>query len=68
MEAVRAGLNGHRVFATLHASNVQDAISRLLAFLDDRGKELLVQSLQGVMSQHLINISNTKNTAYMNRF
>jgi Tfp pilus assembly pilus retraction ATPase PilT len=60
LEAIRAGLNGHRVFATLHASNVQDAISRLLAFVDERGKELLVQSLQGVMSQHLINITNTK--------
>jgi Tfp pilus assembly pilus retraction ATPase PilT len=54
LEAVRAGLNGHRVFATLHASNSIDAISRLWAFLDDQGDELLVQSLQGIVAQELI--------------
>lgn len=60
LEVVRAGLNGHRVFATLHASNVKEAISRLWGFLDDQGDELLVQSLQGIMAQHLIHISDTK--------
>ena len=60
IEAVRAGLNGHRVFATLHASNVKEAISRLWAFLDDQGDELLVQALQGIVAQHLVNITNSQ--------
>lgn len=60
LEAVRAGLNGHRVLATIHASSAKEAISRLWAFLDDQGDELLIQSLQGVVAQHLINISNKK--------
>jgi hypothetical protein len=33
--------------ATLHASSIKEAISRLWAFLDEQGDELLVQSLQG---------------------
>jgi Tfp pilus assembly pilus retraction ATPase PilT len=65
IEAVKAGLNGHRVFATLHASSVSEAISRLWAFLDDQGDELLVQSLGGIVAQHLINIdSNKKHLLY----
>ena len=57
LEAVRAGLNGHRVLATLHASSIKEAISRLWAFLNDQGDELLVQSLQGIVAQHLIHIT-----------
>ncbi len=60
LEAVRAGLNGHRVLATLHASSIKEAISRLWAFLNDQGDELLVQSLQGIVAQHLIHITNKK--------
>jgi hypothetical protein len=45
LEALKAGLNGHRVLATLHASSIKEAISRLWAFLDEQGDELLVQSL-----------------------
>jgi type II secretory ATPase GspE/PulE/Tfp pilus assembly ATPase PilB-like protein len=33
LEALKAGLNGHRVLATLHASSIKEAISRLWAFL-----------------------------------
>jgi type II secretory ATPase GspE/PulE/Tfp pilus assembly ATPase PilB-like protein len=47
LEALKAGLNGHRVLATLHASSIKEAISRLWAFLDEQGDELLDQSLQG---------------------
>ncbi|SHN92223.1 ATPase, T2SS/T4P/T4SS family [bacterium endosymbiont of Bathymodiolus sp. 5 South] len=60
LEAVRAGLNGHRVLATLHASSIKESISRLWAFLDEQGDELLVQSLQGIVAQHLIHITDKK--------
>ncbi len=60
LEALKAGLNGHRVLATLHASSIKEAISRLWAFLDEQGDELLVQSLQGIVAQHLIHIANNK--------
>ncbi len=61
LEAVRAGLNGHRVLATLHASSVSEAIARLWAFLDDQGDEMLIQALQGVVAQHLIRLPSDKN-------
>jgi type II secretory ATPase GspE/PulE/Tfp pilus assembly ATPase PilB-like protein len=48
------------VLATLHASSIKEAISRLWAFLDEQGDELLVQSLQGIVAQHLIHIANNK--------
>jgi Tfp pilus assembly ATPase PilU len=50
----------YRVLATLHASSIKEAISRLWAFLDEQGDELLVQSLQGIVAQHLIHIANNK--------
>jgi len=60
LEALKAGLSGHRVFATLHASSAKEALSRLRAFLDDSSSDLFIQSLQGVFAQHLINLPNGK--------
>lgn len=52
--AIQAGLTGHRVFATLHAENIQEVISRMFALLDDQHDELLPQALSGVVCQHLV--------------
>lgn len=64
VEAVRAGLNGHRVFATLHATNIQEAIARLWGFLDDQEDSLLVESMQGVITQHLVVMGGVKYCVY----
>lgn len=52
--AVQAGLTGHRVFATIHAKNIEEAINRMYALLNDQHDELLPQALQGIMCQHLV--------------
>ena len=52
--AVQAGLTGHRVFATLHAENISEVISRMFALLDDQHDELLPQAIQGIICQHLV--------------
>lgn len=53
--AVQAGLTGHRVLATLHASSVEDALTRMWALLDDAHDDLLSNALQGILVQHLVN-------------
>lgn len=52
--AIQAGLTGHRVFATLHAENIAEVITRMYALLDDQHDELLPQALQGIVCQHLV--------------
>ena len=52
--AVQAGLTGHRVFATLHAENIADVITRMFALLDDQHDQLFPQALQGIICQHLV--------------
>ncbi|MBN45359.1 MAG: hypothetical protein CMH23_02685 [Methylophaga sp.] len=52
--AIQAGLTGHRVFATLHAENIQEVVTRMLALLEDQHDELLPQAMQGFICQHLV--------------
>lgn len=52
--AVQAGLTGHRVFATIHAENIQEVCNRMFALLDNQHDELLPQALRGVVCQHLV--------------
>lgn len=52
--AIQAGLTGHRVFATLHAENIHEVVTRMFALLDDQHDELLPQAMQGFICQHLI--------------
>jgi len=52
--AIQAGLTGHRVFATLHAENIHEVVTRMLALLDDQHDELLPQAMQGFICQHLV--------------
>lgn len=58
--AVEIASSGHRVMATLHAGSVQQAIERMWSLLDDQADEAFIPSLQGIVAQHLINISSTK--------
>lgn len=51
--AVKAGISGHRVFATIHASDIEEAIGRMWSFLDDAHDELLPEALAGVVVQHI---------------
>ena len=54
-EAVRAGLNGHRVFATLHAISIKEAVSRIRSLLgEEEHNNLLIQALQGICVQYLV--------------
>jgi Tfp pilus assembly pilus retraction ATPase PilT len=53
-EAIRAGLNGHRVFATLHAISIKEAVSRLSSLIGEEHSNLLVQALQGICVQYLV--------------
>lgn len=52
--AIQAGLTGHRVFATLHAENIHEVVTRMFALLDDQHDELLPQAMQGFVCQHLV--------------
>lgn len=52
--AIQAGLTGHRVFATIHAENVEEMVSRMFALLDDQHDELLPQAVSGFHCQHLV--------------
>ncbi|MCB2425754.1 ATPase, T2SS/T4P/T4SS family [Methylophaga pinxianii] len=52
--AIQAGLTGHRVFATLHAENIHEVVTRMLALLDEQHDELLPQAMQGFICQHLV--------------
>jgi len=52
--AIQAGLTGHRVFATLHAKNIQEVVTKMFALLDDQHDDLLPQAMQGFICQHLI--------------
>lgn len=52
--AIQAGLTGHRVFATLHAENIQEVVTRMFALLDAQHDELLPQAMQGFICQHLV--------------
>ena len=52
--AIQAGLTGHRVFATLHAENIHEVVTRMFALLDDQHDELLPQAMQGFICQHLV--------------
>jgi len=58
--AVEIASSGHRVMATLHAGSVQQAIERMWSLLDDQADEEFIPGLQGIVAQHLINISSTK--------
>lgn len=63
--AVQAGLTGHRVFATIHAENIQEVCSRMFALLDDQHDELLPQALRGIVCQHLVHgISGSTHCLY----
>lgn len=62
--AIEAALSGVKVFATLHAKSVQHAISKLWAYLDDQGDELLIDALSGIMTQHLIHGNNRSICVY----
>ena len=64
LEAIKAGLNGHRVFATLHAVNIKQAISRILAFVGNDAAGLLVQALQGIFVQKIIRAKNKRYCVY----
>ena len=63
--AIQASLTGHRVFATLHAENIQEIISRMFALLDDQHDELLPQAVSGLVCQHLVHgVSGTTHCVY----
>ena len=55
LAAVKAGLSGHRIIATIHANSIEDAVSRFWMFLD-KDKGLLIHALQGIFAQHLLDI------------
>ncbi|MAP28380.1 MULTISPECIES: ATPase, T2SS/T4P/T4SS family [unclassified Methylophaga] len=52
--AIQAGLTGHRVFATLHAENIHEVVTRMFGLLDKQHDELLPQAIQGFICQHLV--------------
>ena len=58
--AVEIASSGHRVLATLHAGSVKQAIDHMWSLLNKQGDEGFVACLQGIVAQHLINISSTK--------
>ncbi len=61
-QAVRAGLSGHRVLATMHGQKCSDAISRIWSLLDQHYAQLLPQAIQGVVAMHLVRLKNHKPT------
>ena len=52
--AIDAGTTGHLVLATLHATDVSNAILRMLGLLDDRHDDMMADALAGIHAQYLI--------------
>ena len=52
--AILAGLSGHRVFASIHAKDIREGISRMLILLGEDHSGMFYEAVQGYVAQNLI--------------
>lgn len=54
LEGIRGALNGHLVVATIHASDIQEVLSKALAYMDhNRANKMLAEALTAILVQSL---------------